>query len=366
MKIIFICGSLEPGRDGVGDYTRRLAGELIRQGHDAAIVALKDRFANQIISSRQKISNIDVPTLRIPYILSDKTRISIVNEYIADFNPEWISWQFVIYAYQKKGLPFGLPKQIKQIETTAKRQMMFHEIWVGIDREAPFRFRIYGILQKYIIRKILHALNPEKILTQATLHRQMLELLTAKKIYKLPLFGNIPVSIISEEKIRNENRVIMVVFGSIYHGTDVSGFADWLCRERDRLNKDVEIQFIGKNGQELEKWINILSDKNVPCKIYGRQNEETISKVLQKASIGLGTTPFPLIEKSGSIAAMLEHNLPVLCLARKWTTTIDIQIDSPVIEWSDGLNLNELLYTAVDRSNNAERIAMDFITQLQS
>lgn len=27
MTILFLCGSLEPGRDGVGDYTRRLAGD---------------------------------------------------------------------------------------------------------------------------------------------------------------------------------------------------------------------------------------------------------------------------------------------------------------------------------------------------
>jgi hypothetical protein len=32
IKILFICGSLEPGKDGVGDYTRRLwrtRGEIV-------------------------------------------------------------------------------------------------------------------------------------------------------------------------------------------------------------------------------------------------------------------------------------------------------------------------------------------------
>lgn len=32
MRLAFICVSLEPGRDGVGDYTRSLAAECIRQG----------------------------------------------------------------------------------------------------------------------------------------------------------------------------------------------------------------------------------------------------------------------------------------------------------------------------------------------
>ena len=45
MKIVFLCGSLEPGRDGVGDYTRMLAAEIIRKGHNAAIVALADKYS---------------------------------------------------------------------------------------------------------------------------------------------------------------------------------------------------------------------------------------------------------------------------------------------------------------------------------
>jgi hypothetical protein len=40
LNIVFLCGSLQPGRDGVGVYTRRLAGEVIRQGHQASIISL--------------------------------------------------------------------------------------------------------------------------------------------------------------------------------------------------------------------------------------------------------------------------------------------------------------------------------------
>lgn len=53
MKFLFICGSLEPGKNGVGDYTRRLAGECIRMGHDAMILALDERIwiEDAVISS---------------------------------------------------------------------------------------------------------------------------------------------------------------------------------------------------------------------------------------------------------------------------------------------------------------------------
>ena len=43
MKLLFLCSSLEPGRDGVGDYTRRLAGECLRQGHEVRLLSLNDK-----------------------------------------------------------------------------------------------------------------------------------------------------------------------------------------------------------------------------------------------------------------------------------------------------------------------------------
>lgn len=53
-------------------------------------------------------------------------------------------------------------------------------------------------------------------------------------------------------------------------------------------------------------------------KVLGEQSAECISKVLSSASHGITTTPPALLEKSGSVAAMLEHNLPVICVARSW------------------------------------------------
>jgi hypothetical protein len=48
LKILFLCGSLEPGRDGVGDCVKNVAGELRIQGHQAAAIALNDGFINSL------------------------------------------------------------------------------------------------------------------------------------------------------------------------------------------------------------------------------------------------------------------------------------------------------------------------------
>jgi hypothetical protein len=46
VKIVFLCASLEPGRDGVGDYTRHLASECVRRGHECTAIALHDPHVN--------------------------------------------------------------------------------------------------------------------------------------------------------------------------------------------------------------------------------------------------------------------------------------------------------------------------------
>ena len=47
MKIAFLCGSLEPWRDGVGDYTRRLAGDLQACGHQVLVTRHDSQLRGQ-------------------------------------------------------------------------------------------------------------------------------------------------------------------------------------------------------------------------------------------------------------------------------------------------------------------------------
>ena len=47
MKIAFITSCLEPGKDGVGDYTRSLAAESSRNGHEVCLLALNDRHVDR-------------------------------------------------------------------------------------------------------------------------------------------------------------------------------------------------------------------------------------------------------------------------------------------------------------------------------
>src|SRR5690554_2861963 len=105
MKLLFICGSLEPGRDGVGDYTMRLAVALIKKGNSVYVVALNDPHVNNIVYGVQYKDGVEGSVLRIPLKFGDRVRYLKVFQLISDFRPDLISLQFVLYSFHRKGLP---------------------------------------------------------------------------------------------------------------------------------------------------------------------------------------------------------------------------------------------------------------------
>jgi len=104
IKIVFVCGTLESGKDGVGDYTRRLAGELIRQGHEASIIAIHDRYATELLVGFQPDEQTAVPVLRIPPLFSSKSKLPTIFSFINRANPDWVSLQYVPFSFHPKGL----------------------------------------------------------------------------------------------------------------------------------------------------------------------------------------------------------------------------------------------------------------------
>ena len=130
MKTAFLCSSLERGRDGVGDYTRRLASELIRQGHPSIAISLNDTHISDPVFELQKIEGNSVSVLRLPGTMPWQERASTARKWLDAFNPDWVSLQFVPFGFHPKGLPFGLSRHLKSIIGLRPLHWMFHELWV--------------------------------------------------------------------------------------------------------------------------------------------------------------------------------------------------------------------------------------------
>lgn len=330
-KLVFICGTLEPGKDGVGDYTRRLAGEMIRKGLPASIVSIHDRYSSELFVGFQSDEETAVPVLRIPSSSSKKTLLFNVKRYIDQQNPVWISLQYVPFSFHPKGLHFGLSGLLKEIGAGRKWHIMFHEIWVGLERGSKWKFMFLGFLQQLLIKQLLNNLLIKNIHTHSNFYKGLLE---QKKIKSelLPLFSNLTktnptIELKNDPKFSTENGLRFVMFGTI-HQTDAKvDFLKAINLFALQTGKRITLTFVGKNGPLLSEWESSCKIEGVTIEVLGEQSSDNVLNILESASIGISTTARPMIEKSGSVAAMLESGLPVICLSHKWKSrSIDFNL----------------------------------------
>ena len=317
MKILFLCGSADIGKDGVGDYTRRLCGELIRVGHHAQIVSLYDKKVNTFTNQNQEVEEAKVAVYRIPLKISNRQRFIWSQEIINDFQPDWISLQFVPYSFNPKGLPFWLPSFLKHLRGNHKWHIMFHELWLGLDIESSFKHKCIGKIQQLIIKTMIHNTQPYYISTQNKLYQFFLQ---AHNIDAdiLPICGNIPVTTIKNE---SNEFTQFVLFGTIHPGAPFKDFVEDLVAHSHRFKKPIKFIFIGKNGSNLTAFTTILENYNICYEVLGIQSEIIISQVLINSDFGISTTPYFQTEKSGVYAAYREHQISTICVSRKWTPT---------------------------------------------
>ncbi|MFT4154360.1 hypothetical protein [Parafilimonas sp.] len=322
MNIIFLCSSLEPGQDGVGDYTRKLAGALIKLGNQAAIAALHDKSIHKGYAEEcQHDEDVQVPVIRFSNLFSWKARIAKANDYINRFSPEWISLQYVPYGFSKKGLPFYLPHIIKQLGKNCKWHIMFHEIWTGISALSPIKHKMYGFFQKQVCANLIQMLSPQKITTTNRLYQLALR---KKKIYAevMPLFSNIangPADHHFLQQIEKENHIhfsdasllVIGIFGTLYPVAKL--YAEIPAHiQKTGAGKKIALVFIGRNNHpgELGKIKKALHN---PVQIIelGEMEAAKVSTVFSILHEAILCTPVEHIGKSGAFAALIYHGVKV-------------------------------------------------------
>src|SRR5580658_8592732 len=151
MVILFLTGSLEPGKDGVGDYTRLLARECVRQNHSCRLVALNDPHVAAPVESEECSDGPPIAILRLPSAMAWSKRIELAQAFKAQQPPEWISLQFVSYAFDPKGLVRNLPRHLQPLVAGSHLHIMFHELWIGSDSSEPLKDRVVGQIQRFYI-----------------------------------------------------------------------------------------------------------------------------------------------------------------------------------------------------------------------
>jgi hypothetical protein len=215
---------------------------------------------------------------------------------------------------------------------------MFHELWIGMAHESSKKEKYSGLLQKYLIEKMRLALVPKLITTQSNLYKAQLLRINIESYY-LPLFGNIPLAGGQLcETPSSKHDVTLVVFGTIHPGAPLKQFVKEVSAFKQKNDCNISIKIIGKSGGELNNWVSVWQDAGFLVEVLGEQSAELISTTLLKASMGISTSAYSMIEKSGTVAAMREHGLNVICVANPYHPNGILNIPHPegVFEYKAG------------------------------
>ncbi len=318
MKIAMICSGLEPGRDGVGDYTRQLAAVLAGWGHEVLLLALND---GRVVDAFATESEAGVVACRWSSRQPWQARADAARARIATFAPDWISLQFVCYGWHPKGLPFGLPGRLKSICGDVPVHLMFHELWVSSVVVEPMRRRLVGwVQQEAVIYRLLRRLRPAKIHCNIYPYTVLL----GRRGYaaeRLPLFGNIPLAAPSEDFLTSAlapyggraSCVLLGSFGSIHPGSLPSALLRRMQDYAQARGKQLVVLSAGGIGSGADVWGEAQrTHPDLHFIRLGALSPIEVSLYLSSLDFGLATTPWAVIGKSGSAAAMLEHGLPVI------------------------------------------------------
>jgi glycosyltransferase involved in cell wall biosynthesis len=287
--------------DGVGDYTRELAGECGRLGHQVFLVSLNDPWLKNPVRENG--------SLRLASNQSWVDRVTAAKAFLAETAPELISLQLVLYSFHPAGLSFALPQLLGAIFAQTPVQIMLHELWIGEQTGAPLKTRVVGFCQRKIIKSVANKLACRIIHTSNPVYVQLLSRhgIAAKH---LPLFGSVPV--VEEEDLsqRNDNVLRLGIFGSIHPEWS----PDEMFAQLQTLGKPIQLSHIGRIGPGEPVWIELTKRYGSEiefCRL-GERSLEEISRFFSFVDFGVSTTPLALIGKSSCVAAMLDHGLPVI------------------------------------------------------
>ncbi|MEO3407475.1 glycosyltransferase [Mucilaginibacter sp. CAU 1740] len=328
MKMVFICSSLEPGRDGVGDYVRRLACELIANNHRVIAIALQDSFLTDIKNEEQEFNGIKLPVLRIPAQQSTAYRYGYLQTRLKFFKPNFISLQYVGFGFNKYGLPVDMLLNLRKATGEVKLHIMLHELWCGMAASAGYKEKVLGLSQKVFLKMLIANLKPHAIFTSVEPYRLYLKQIGVKASV-IPIFGNIPTTDTGSEKDWQklietvnlsaiihcpQNWLVLGFFGTTYNCPGLETMINQANNAAKQAGLKLGILAIGNSrGVDVAELIKTLD--GVVYWQTGPLSAGTLNRVLQLADIGVVTSPVDGINKSGAAVAWMERGIPVIISA---------------------------------------------------
>jgi len=150
----------------------------------------------------------------------------------------------------------------------------------------------------------------------------------------LPLFSNIPrvhsdgwvslleplVSKAAGRKLGRDKVYLAGIFGAVAPEWEIEKPVKTLLPLLERTRKRLVLVFCGRSNLSQEAFyrLKLVLGNRADLVVTGERPDIEISSILESLDLGLATTPRQNIQKSGSAAAMLEHDLHVLVTRDDW------------------------------------------------
>ena len=305
MEICFIVGPYQPGKCGISDFVSILSGELEKLGHSCEIKSIDPSTDSTFLTISQNLPECDL-----------------------------LSIQFAPYSFSTKGLSGNNLKFFGERIKNHSVQIIFHEIWIGDFLGANRIHKFKGWRQKREIMGFLKRVDPLEIFStnEASLHALSKAGVKAKYLY---LFGNIPFcgNDFSNPKPQTDF-ISVVLFGTIYENFPFPLALKRLEGISARALRKLKFHVVGRQREPNGiKNLRILLEKNnIRFEETGELPASEVSHYLQIADLGISTTPFDCLGKSGTTAAMLEHGLHVIAYDDSDTPDIGTYVSGPIID----------------------------------
>lgn len=250
---------------------------------------------------------------RLPAVESWNDRCATLSSLVSRFDPDWISLQYVPHGFQVKGLPFAFVRRIGRLVSGRSSHVMFHELWGGSGNKLTDP--VICALQKHLLARIQRELRPRVVNVTNEFYRKRLKSIgVASEV--LPLFSNIPVMPPESTSRDERRRWVFAIFGTLRKGWEF----ERLLAEIDRARKAsginecrfVSVGRLGDYGQALWERMQQTGYEHFIFERRGELEDSDVSRVLHSADFGIAVSPLEIIDKSGAVAAMREHGLPVI------------------------------------------------------
>ena len=281
MNFCIISGPHQPSKCGISDYVDLLSDELINRKHNTQKYSIES--PKHFLEFAQHLPEADLCII-----------------------------QFAPYSFSSSGCSGKSIFHFASVLSKKNVIVNFHEIWIGAYPKATWKESFIGWRQKREILKFLKLLNPKVIHSSnaAAIDRLQKEGVNAEFMY---LFGNIPFNKCNRPII-NSGKLKIVFFGTPYELFPYDILGQQIVQISKVFTTKIELKLIGKqrDGKGLIKLHKMARDYNLSLSVSNQFLRDEISKELQASSIGVSTTPYDIMGKSGTTAAMLEHGLPVL------------------------------------------------------